>query len=174
MKYYAGIGARKTPKTILQYMEKIAEELSKRNYILRSGGAHGADTAFEVGCDKVNGKKEIYLPWKDFENNTSSLYDLPNKQEALQIAGKFHPKMEILSNAVKTMHARNTYQVLGQDLNTPSLFIVCWTDGTGGTMQAVRVAKHYNIPVFNLKLEKNLNQIDPAIFVEHIEQTIGT
>ena len=45
------------------------------------------------------------------------------------------------------------YQVLGEDLQTPTSFIVCWTkDGkaSGGTGQALRVAKKYDIPVFNL------------------------
>jgi hypothetical protein len=53
----------------------------------------------------------------------------------------------------KKLMARNMYQVLGQDLETPTSFIVCWTkDGkaSGGTGQALRVAKKYNIPIFNL------------------------
>jgi hypothetical protein len=29
---------------------------------LRSGGAGGADSAFETGCDQQCGVKEIYLP----------------------------------------------------------------------------------------------------------------
>lgn len=43
--------------------------------------------------------------------------------------------------------------MLGADLHSPSKFIVCWTrDGgaTGGTGQALRIADHYEIPVFNL------------------------
>jgi len=173
LKYYTGIGARKTNQKVLNYMQNLAEILAQKDYILRSGGAYGSDTAFEIGCDRVNGKKEIYLPWKEFENNKSSLYDLPNKYEASIIAKKHHPSWDILSNAVKSMHTRNTYQVLGQDLNTPSLFVICWTDGTGGTMQALRIAKTLNIPIFNLKLEKKLDTIDPQFFVEHIEQTLA-
>ena len=48
--------------------------------------------------------------------------------------------------------ARNSYQVLGYDLNTPSSFIVCYTKNgklTGGTAQALKIAKDYNIPIFN-------------------------
>ena len=36
---------------------------------LRSGGADGADLAFEIGA----ANKEIYLPSKDFNNNSSDL-----------------------------------------------------------------------------------------------------
>ena len=40
MKYYAGIGSRKTPKEILDLMSVIGEYLQSKGYILRSGG-HG-------------------------------------------------------------------------------------------------------------------------------------
>ncbi len=173
MKYYSGIGARKTSNKFLTYMENLGECLAKRNYILRSGGAPGADSAFERGCDRVNGQKEIYLPWHMFNNHPSTLCNLPMDEDAKRIAKKFHPKWEVLSHAVQKMHTRNTYQILGQDLKTPSRFVICWTDGTGGTMLAINIAKSYNIPVINLKLEKNLDEIDFEFFVEHLEQTVG-
>ena len=43
-------------------------------------------------------------------------------------------------------------QVLGEDCNTPSSFVLCWTPNgkeIGGTSQALRIAKHYNIPIIN-------------------------
>jgi hypothetical protein len=59
---------------------------------------------------------------------------------------------------------RNAYQVLGMDLKTKSDFLVCWTvsgatdlssneiiRNSGGTGQAMRIAKAYGIPFFNLK-----------------------
>ena len=58
-----------------------------------------------------------------------------------------------LEGTTLRLMARNCYQVLGKDLETPSEFIICWTkDGqaTGGTGQALRIAKKNNIPVFNL------------------------
>ena len=54
---YAGIGSRKTPIKILKEMTKIANFLNKKGYILRSGGAIGADKAFENGSGN---KKEIF------------------------------------------------------------------------------------------------------------------
>jgi predicted Rossmann-fold nucleotide-binding protein len=171
--YYAGIGARKTNSKYLSYITSLGKYFAQKGYVLRSGGANGADSAFEEGCDLVNGQKEIYLPWCDFNNNKSSLYDLPNFQEAFKIAESFHPAWYSQSQAVKKLHTRNSYQVLGSDLQTPSLFVVCYTDGTGGTMQALRIAKSYNIPVFNLKLEKNLFQTEPDIYGEYIESKVG-
>ena len=59
---YAGIGSRKTPVHILSKMRRVAERLEVRGYTLRSGGADGADTAFEEGCKR----KEIFLPQPGF------------------------------------------------------------------------------------------------------------
>ncbi len=47
-----------------------------------------------------------------------------------------------------------TFQVLGSDLETPVSFVVCWTIGgkiSGGTGQALRIAKDLGIPIFNLE-----------------------
>jgi len=163
MIYYAGIGSRETPPNILHYFEYLGELFAKQGFILRSGNAKGADQAFEKGCDKVNGKKEIFLPWKDFENSTSKLYNITN--EAMTIAAIYHPYWNNLSYSAKKLLARDVYQVLGYDLKTPSSFVICWTKNGksgGGTGQAIRIAKAYNIPVFdfgsNDGVEERLNR----------------
>ena len=48
--YYAGVGGRETPAHVLNLMTRIAQGLAKVGGILRSGGARGADTAFEAGA----------------------------------------------------------------------------------------------------------------------------
>lgn len=40
IKYYTGIGSRKTPIEILDFMTEIAIYLNKKKYILRSGGGY--------------------------------------------------------------------------------------------------------------------------------------
>lgn len=145
---YTGIGSRKTPIEIINKMIKLGQILGKHGYILRSGGANGADKAFEQGCDNVLGKKEIYLPWKGFNENNSNFYDI--KQEAFILAQKYHPCWSRVSNAGRKLHSRNVYQVLGYDLNNPTDFIICWTPESGGTQQALRIAYDYNIKIFNL------------------------
>lgn len=146
MNYYAGIGSRETPPDILALMTKIAVSLAKSGHILRSGGADGADSAFEAGANE----KEIYLPWLGFNGNPSKL--LPSK-EAFIMAEKFHPAWHKCSHAARKLHARNCHQVMGKDLKTPSAFIICWTKGAlggGGTGQAIRIAKAHDIPVHDL------------------------
>ena len=48
--YYTGVGGRETPPHVLNLMTRIAQGLAKVGGILRSGGARGADSAFEAGA----------------------------------------------------------------------------------------------------------------------------
>lgn len=157
---YAGIGSRETPEDVLEQMRQIANTLAQLGYTLRSGGAPGADTAFEQGCDIGNGYKEIYLPWRGFNGNKSNLYDIPD--EAFTLSSKFHPAWKRLPEPVKRLMARNAQQVAGKNLDSASDFVVCWTpDGctshkkrtreTGGTGQAISIASSLEIPIYNLK-----------------------
>lgn len=157
---YTGVGSRETPKEVCEQIHNIAVKLAKAGFLLRSGGARGADTAFEKGCKSAEGAKEIYLPWKNFNGNPSRLY--PSTKEAYDKAELFHPSWKSLIRDNKALMARNSHQVLGHELDRASDFIVCWTrygeDGiskkttilTGGTGQAIRIGAHYGIPIFNL------------------------
>ncbi len=150
-KAFAGIGARVTPIKIGLIMHSIAGELADKGYILRSGGASGADTFFEVGCDMYRGTKEIFLPWKGFNSSSSHLYEVSKK--SLEMAEAYHPAWDRLGYAAKKLMARNCCQVLGENLDSPSKFVVCYTlDGksSGGTGQALRIASDFKIPIYNL------------------------
>ena len=149
MKRYAGIGSRNTPEKILVLMEEAGRLLASLNFELQSGAAHGADRAFELGCDEMSGPKRIRLPWRNFNGNCSPLIELPMK--AFQIAEEFHRAWKNLSPAVKKLMARTSFQVL-PDLETPVDFVLCYTPGGlggGGTGQALRIARHFNVPVFD-------------------------
>lgn len=176
-KIYTGIGSRETPVDILRLMGKVAYALAKKDWVLRSGAAPGADQAFEAGCDHGNGSKEIYLPWKGFEKNPSR-YIVQDWTE--EIASKYHPAWTGLSQGIKKLHSRNVHQILGFEGNDPSHFVVCWTpDGceshlsrkssTGGTGQAISIATDYaKIPVFNLFNEDALDRI--KAYLKEIEK----
>jgi len=146
--YYSGIGSRETPTEIQILMTSFARHLSTLGFILRSGGAPGADSAFELGA--LPGLSEIYLPWQGFNNKKSNMKILP---EAIEIAAKYHPAWGRLNSSARQFHTRNVHQILGADLRTPSKFVVCWTsDGkaSGGTGQAMRIALDKGIPIYNL------------------------
>jgi hypothetical protein len=150
---YTGIGSRETPENILALMRGIALMLYERGYTLRSGGAEGADTAFEYGTPAM-ASMEIYLPWHGFNGKTQTIpEDKLAWGEARSIAEKYHPNWEACSEGARKMHTRNSFQVLGHDCHSPSAFVVCWTrDGknTGGTGQALRIAGDRKIEIYNL------------------------
>jgi hypothetical protein len=169
MIYYTGIGSRTTPEDIITEMADLASFFAARKFTLRSGGADGADLAFELGCNYAKGAKEIYLPWKRFNNSNSELHHIPD--QAFVIAAAYHPAWTRLKEPSKKLMARNVQQVLGKNLDTPSSFVVCWTpDGctshetrsqkTGGTGQAISIASKSKILIFNLQHKDAIEQIE--------------
>lgn len=156
MKFYTGIGSRQTPKEILDLMVEFGKILAKNDYVLRSGGANGADSAFEKGCDLGNGRKEIYLPWPNFNNHNSNLNNPSNK--AYEFTKYFHPAPDKLTKGAMKLHSRNAHQVLGVNLDDPSDFIVCWTKHSGGTQQALRIGMYYEVPIYNLYYDEHLEE----------------
>jgi hypothetical protein len=161
---YAGIGSRETPKEVMDQMTELAKELESRGYTLRSGGAQGADTAFEKG---VTSKKEIF----------------PGAQKSgereMKIAREIHPNPNALDNSknpqfVWNLMARNTNQVFGKNLDTPVDFVIAWTqDGltdytkrtvkSGGTGQAIDMASRKGIPVINLANSNWRQELDRVL-----------
>lgn len=171
--YYAGIGSRETPEYVLEYFYRIAMFFATKGFTLRSGGAQGADKAFEMGCDKSSGLKEIFLPWGNFEGSKSSL--IVSNTKAYDIAKSFHPYWDNLSVGARKLQSRNSHQILGWDLKTPSQFVICWTEGgkgSGGTGQAIRIAKHYGIPVFDAGAYETVDEIKANLKAFLIENKI--
>lgn len=167
--YYAGIGSRSTPEYILDLMRQLGEKLREDRMILRTGHAFGADQAFEYGAGSA---AQIFLPWPTFNQDVGfvasrdekgmlahpKIYDDPTS-EARIAAASFHPMWDGLTPAVQKLIARNTHQILGpkpQSRPTPVEFVICWTPGgadVGGTGQALRIARHWDIPIYNLANE---------------------
>lgn len=149
------VGSRKTPEDILDVMTALGNIFYRKGYIIRSGGAIGADSAFVKNVP--NEFKEIY-----YANES-----IPAGQD---IAAKYHPVWDRLGEYAKKLHGRNSFQVLGKDLNTPSRALVCWTpDGcishktrsakTGGTGTAISIADQETngyTKIYNLKNRKTL------------------
>lgn len=138
MKFYAGIGSRTTPDFECEKLTRIAEILEKKGYILRSGGAEGADKAFEKGIFQV-GMKEILRP----SHAT---------KEAEEMASKVHPAWHMCNEYVRKLHGRNAQIVLGKNLDHPIEFMIAYTINPtiGGTSIGIKLAKFNKIPVFNM------------------------
>lgn len=180
MKFYTGIGSRETPIEILDEMKYLASKLSEKYFILRSGGAKGADSAFESGSLPI--LKNIYYatpPKYDSEVHdgivSSHVCDF---NTAMNIASKYHPYWYSLKYYSKLLMARNVFQVLGHTMNIPSELVIAWTPNglnicdefinrsginlsdinsylDGGTSLAIKLAIANNIPVYNLRNESD-------------------
>lgn len=162
MFYYAGIGSRETPNSILVAFEQLGRELIPLGGILRSGRADGADAAFERGCIAGNGPSEIFIPWAGFPKN-SNLVNRPayifdrleyaQQQQALASIDVYHPAPDRLSPGSRKLMARNYCQIHGPSVSSPlTNLVICYTrDGqpSGGTGQALRMAADAGIAIIN-------------------------
>lgn len=162
---YAGIGSRQTPPPVLQRMTSIAAKRAEHGWLLRSGAAEGADAAFERGAVSAGGDTEIYLPFPRFRGHRSGIVasTLPNWHEAEAIAAAHHPAWHRCSAVARQLLARNVYQILGRDLQSPVedvLFFAPSTtardgrivDASGGTGLAIRLAASLQIPCRLIRL----------------------
>lgn len=157
---YAGIGARTTPREVLQYMTEQATLLEKANCLLRTGDAKGADRAF---CDGAT-HKSVYAP-------EQPILDWAREKVAEVCDSDYNTYKPVARNLL----ARSMYQLFG-DGNTPdacypSKFVLYWSQPsseynssqqdnyfncTNGTRYAVRAAVKAGIPTFNLYNQKEL------------------
>ena len=167
-KIFAGIGSRKTPPEVCEIFAILSSQLCSKGWTLRSGRAEGADKSFEYGARGVRGSCEIYLPNKHKHTSIEQITrEHPEPWDQTRyidevtgcvlgckvIARLLHPNGKNLSPEVLELHARNTYQILGQDLNTPVMWLYAGLRaggrGEGGTGQALRLAKMLNIPIID-------------------------
>lgn len=147
-------------------MEDFGEYMArKEGWVLRSGGAEGADQAFEFGHDRVH---------KDFKQ---IFYANDCTPEAMAIARQFHPVWYKLKEFPRKLHGHNAMQILGPDVNNPvkSQFMVCWTPDrclshkwrtirTGGTGTAISIADYYGVRIYNLAHTDHLEYVKSKIY----------
>jgi hypothetical protein len=149
-RYYTGIGSRRTPTHILLEMTRVARVLSDATFTLRSGGAVGADQAFQNGS---NYNANIYLPQDlDLNSEESQLC-----YELLQPHLPFN--LRACKPYTQQLLLRNMQQLFGvvSHGEPASRFVICYTPTknytsfeAGGTRYAVLVALYYDIPVINM------------------------
>ena len=161
--FYAGVGARATPDHVLTLMTQVARQLEQSGWRLRTGGAVGADKAFAAG---VHGPaKTEFLPWPGYNNITGPSARPLSRAElniCLEIAAENHPAWHKCSPAARKLHARNVAIVAGPYADTPCRAMLVWTPGarvTGGSGTAIRIARHFDVPVLNLYRPVSLEQI---------------
>ena len=153
---YTGIGSRDITQAEFATLIKVGTLLANNGYILRSGKAAGSDTAFQLGMQQsLNQQAEIYLPWAKFRSRADGLqdtWDICNlHSKCFELAALIHPAWHRCSQPAKCLHARNTQQILGLNLDSPSKFVVYCSNESGGTATAVNLAKAFQIPTINIR-----------------------
>lgn len=157
--------------------------LRRHGYGLRSGGAQGADTAFELAYEDAHPSEcEIFLPWRGFNGRDNGITLSPSQMQAcMERVREVHAAWHALTPAARKLHARNACQVFGLNLDVPSTVVLCWTpDGceshsersraTGGTGTAISLASLAQIPVINAARSdwyQRLVQVAPQLSWAH-------
>lgn len=159
----AGVGSRSAPPSALKAATMLAEEFEAW---WRSGHAEGMDYAFEIGA---RDRCVVYLPWRGFNRasalmtrNVVVLSDLERTHHeaftrARESVTDYHPNAERLSNGGFACMARNYLQIMGVN-EQPVDGVVFWAEEqagrvSGGTAQAIRIARAMGIPTWNLYLQ---------------------
>lgn len=131
--YYTGIGSRSTPEPICQKMTIIAKLYREYGFVLRSGAAQGADTAFEIGA---RDKSQIFIPWGSFSDNPRHIVPSQKiKDRCWEYVQQYHPAPDKLTRGPRALHERNICQVLGLNLDSPSTFVVYWAPEKNGKVE---------------------------------------
>jgi len=178
---YAGIGSRTITYEESKLIEKIANGLSDRNYLLFSGNANGSDITFQRGSKN---NCVIMLPWEGFNKKSYDpsnsidqiIFNPETDIDAVESVNKYHPAPFALSSVGRKFMARNYFQIMGYGNYKPVSFVICCADQDssgnvkGGTGQACRIATEFKIPVINIrikcwksKLRKLLNKYENDI-----------
>lgn len=165
---YSGVGSRCVNRIMYDSIVEIARYMDDKGWRLRTGDAIGCDEAFRSGARN----KDVYI-------SKPENYDNYSWDKATDIARKYHPKFDELHDMAKVYHIRNSFQILGDDLESPSDLVICYTkDGavsdedrsirTGGTGQVISIADDYDVNIVNLgKMEHRdvfLNEILPRYY----------
>ncbi len=197
-KYYTGVGSRETPLYIMYMMAQLAQIFEKKDWILRSGCATGADAAFEDSLLNPHISTEIYVPNKGFSKKMGTIhknyYIIPKEINGTAFESKYREAMRMLmeenmhkawkhcAENIMDLHNRNMFQALGKDLQTPSKFLVCYTNNreksyeetdinTGGTATAINVASKKGIEIFNLSVNEDFIRL--SIFISKNEHLLN-
>ena len=171
---YAGIGSRRTPEPVRAAMADLAETLGRAGCVLSTGGADGADRAFERGALRTDAPITVHAPWSgyngyrpgrepesDIDVRVPGPTDAVSGRAYLDLARRHHPAWDRCGRGARALFARNVAILagaLGEDGDSlPVLAAVAYTpngraDGrdAGGTGHGLRVARDLGIPAVNV------------------------
>lgn len=169
--YIAIVGNRHgVPETTLELIRRLGAYVTNLGYGISSGDAVGVDRAAWEGAltspKYAQVGSRIYLV--NFEGTRavrakldSNFIDASTLTEvestAAALVSELVPHFDKMDNPYfKSLHVRNSYQILGSDLKTPVKAIFYYSEPVGepelefvkgGTNTALQIAKHANVPI---------------------------
>ena len=171
---YAGVGSRQTPPGILEAMADIAQTLGDAGTALSTGGAHGADKAFETGALRTDAPITVHTPWpgyngyrpgRDPETDIDVVHPKPAStvegRAYIDLARDNHPYWNRCSRGARALFLRNV-SILAGALDDdgemlPVIAVIAYTPNglplgreAGGTGHTLRAAAALGIPFVNL------------------------
>ena len=171
---YAGIGSRRTPEPFLAAMADLAETLGRAGCILSTGGADGADRAFETGALRTDAPVTVHTPWPGYngyrpgrepESDIDVVHPRPTDaadgEPYLDLARRQHPHWERCGRGARALFVRNVSLLAGalgcDGAPLAVRAVVAWTPNgrsrgrdAGGTGHSLRVAAELGIPAVNV------------------------
>ena len=171
---YAGVGSRRTPPEVLAAMADIAQTLGDAGTALSTGGADGADKAFETGALRTDAPITVHTPWPGYNGyrpgrDPETDIDIVHPESAETIDGhsyadlarEHHPYWNRCGRGARALFVRNVSILAGaldDDGGTlPVRAVIAYTPNglpvgreAGGTGHTLRTAASLDIPCVNL------------------------
>lgn len=159
------------PESLVPVIEAITAKLNELGYTARLGGNLNIEELVEKNIER----KEIHLPWRNFNEKESKLTF--NTKPSFILAKQFSPVYDRLPDAVKAILARNVRLILGNNLKSPLLFLITWSrDGvesakyrtaqTGNVGHVIAMADMLRVPIFNISKQDSIDRLK-----QYLQQT---
>lgn len=154
------------PASYFETIKSIVSLLNTHGFTLRTLGETDSDNVVE----SVAGKKEVYIPWKGFNEKETKFYFSTEKSLAIAKLFMDPDKFDSMKPSGQKFRSRNVRAVLGDKINSPAMFILGWsedgaetakerTNKSGTLGNLIMVAESMKIPVFNLKKEDSVTRL---------------
>ncbi|WP_164928546.1 hypothetical protein [Gloeobacter violaceus] len=155
-RFYTGVGSTDPPPDVAALVMTVAQHLAGEGMVVRTGHDKGTDAAFAAGA--APGTREVYVPHSGAGGYRDGLVvcDPETIVRAARLAASVHPHWKTYNNFQRRAHTRRVFQLLGEDLNSPSAYVICFVpeDGDGKVQGSARtvlaLAQVKRIECYNL------------------------
>ncbi|UFP94580.1 hypothetical protein [Gloeobacter morelensis] len=155
-RFYTGVGSTEPPPDVAALVILVAQHLAGQGMVVRTGHDKGTDAAFATAAAAES--RRIYVPHSGAGGYQDGLVvcDPETIARATRLAASVHPHWKSYNNFQRRAHTRRVFQLLGEDLDSPSAYVICFVpeDGDGKIQGSARtilaLAQVQRIECYNL------------------------